>query len=94
MGLEAVNQFCDWSGMRVNIDKTRSSGRDFGRKKDIDLKCVTYQNKTILQIPSHQSFKYLGIRVALTQNWEEEKAHVYDSCKALLKIVQKHSYLP
>jgi hypothetical protein len=80
--------------MRMNCDKTRSSARNFATNRDVNLSGVTYEQQSIIQIPSHKSFKYLGVHVSLTQDWREEKEHIFNSCKALIKIVQKHSYMP
>ena len=93
-GLDEVDSFCNWSGMRVNIPKSRCTARNFRTKKDIPLDTVTYQMQEIPQIPSNKSFKYLGVHVALTRNWNEEKAHILNSCTALCTIAHKHTYLP
>jgi hypothetical protein len=93
-GLDAVAIFCQWSGMRKNVDKTRCTAKNFRTNRDIDLRSVTYDQQSITQIPSCKSFRYLGVHVTLTQGWKEEKEHIFNSCKALIKIAHRHNYMP
>jgi len=93
-GLEAVEKFGQWSGMRMNVNKTRSSAKNFKTNRDIDLSSVTYELQPIVQIPSNKSFKYLGVHVAMTQDWKEERKHIFSSCQALSNMVHKHQYIP
>jgi hypothetical protein len=55
-GLDAVAIFCQWSGMRKNVDKTRCTAKNFRTNRDIDLRSVTYDQQSITQIPSCKSF--------------------------------------
>lgn len=90
--LEAVNLFCMWSGMRVNVSKSEISAWDFNNNTTPDTSMVTMNGTPLEQLPASKAFRYLGFRFSLSGRWEEEIAHIFAVTSELVPIVTKHGY--
>ena len=92
--LDAIDNFCEWSGMRLNTMKTKATAYNFLTQSEVDLSSLKYHGEAFEQIPSNSSFKHLGIYTCLQRKWDDEITHIFDGCLKLLKSITKHKYLP
>ena len=90
--LAAVDLFCSWSGMRVNISKSEISAWDFNKNTTPDVSIVTMNGSPLQQLPASKAFRYLGFRFSLSGRWDEEIAHIFAVTSELIPIVTKHGY--
>jgi hypothetical protein len=63
--LQVVSSFCDWSGMRVKLQKSVISAYDYKAHEDLPTEGIRYNGGALVRLPAHESFRYLGVRAAL-----------------------------
>ena len=90
--LAVVDQFCAWSGMRLNTPKSEISAWDFKSGSEPDVSKSTVNGQTLARLPPTQAFRYLGFRFSLMGKWNEEVTHIMTTTKELLQVVAKHVY--
>ena len=90
--LNAVDEFCKWSGMRVNVSKSEISAWDFNKNTTPDVSTVTMNGTPLEQLLASKAFRYLGFRFSLSGSWDEEIAHIFSVTSELVPIVTKHGY--
>ena len=90
--LDAVDVFCKWSGMRVNVSKSEISAWDFKTNTTPNFSTVTMNGTPLEQLLASKAFRYLGFRFSLSGSWDEEIAHIFSVTSELVPIVTKHGY--
>ena len=98
--LRVVSDFCCWSGMRVKLQKSVITAFDFGSRCTIPTDQILYNGAPLVYLPPDKSFRYLGIRTALTNGrraksdanpcTDDEVEHVLRSTKELLQVLAEH----
>jgi len=90
--LDKTAQFCQWSGMRVKVIKTRLTAYDFGSCSVPDISGITYEGQEFKFILPREAFPYLGIRISLVGSFRLEREHVMGSVRELRDQVKLHRY--
>jgi len=98
--LQVVSDFCNWSGMRLQLKKSVITAFDFGRRCSLPTEGIHYNGSALVNLPPEKSFRYLGVRMALTKNrkkkgttgpcTEDEVSHVLHSTKDLTRLLMDH----
>ena len=102
--LQVVNDFCEWSGMRIKLKKSFITAYDFGAGQELPTEDIKYQGKALTRLPADESFPYLGIRASLVEigrrkgpasspGLSAEKKHVIAATKELVGVAKHHQYL-
>ena len=100
--LEVVSKFCEWSGMRIKLDKSVITAFDYQARCELETKEILYNGKPLVRLAADESFPYLGVRAsliasrkrcALSPGLASEKDHVFSDAKELVGIAKDHKYL-
>ena len=93
-----VDEWCKWSGMQVNIKKTRVTAASFLHAKSLDttggVHAILYRGQALPNIPAKNSFKYLGVRLSLLHGTKDEMNYVISRTTLIVNCVEKHIYQP
>ncbi|KAK3286911.1 hypothetical protein CYMTET_5556 [Cymbomonas tetramitiformis] len=73
--LEKLSTFGDWSGLRINEDKTKITGVEHGNKnvKEGRHQGVKCGSRTLKVLKAGDTYKYLGVLLNMLGTWKEEK---------------------
>ena len=63
--LTVVAGFCQWSGMRVKLQKSIASAFDFAKKEELPTGGILYNGVPLAHLPADASFCYLGVRASI-----------------------------
>ena len=98
--LNAISRFCSWSGMKVKLTKSIITAFDFGKRCNLPTDCIHYEGAALVSLPADESFRYLGVRAALTSRigrrsghapcTRDEIHHVISATKALKIEIAEH----
>ena len=95
--LEVVRRFCVWTGMRVKLSKSAITAYDFASRTDLTTDHIKYSGASLVHLPANESFRYLGVRTALTRGRSaqgpctaDEVQHVLSSTKELKRLLASH----
>ncbi len=107
--LNIVADFCQWSGMRIKLQKSVASVFDFARKEELPTGGIIYKGAPLVHLPADASFCYLGVRASIlartaggrrppqwpsaSPNLDAEKAHVFSVTKDIIGVTKQHRYL-
>ena len=64
--MTVLEDFCELSGLRVNMDKTKAMLSKTKEKREKTQPQITYQGKPIEAV---DSFKYLGLEIPSDHKW-------------------------
>ena len=85
----ALERFCQWSGLNVNVEKSVISGINHATGARIVTDGVKFQGRTFAPLPPDRLFRFLGVRVTLTGDPAHEKQHVLAVMRDLLTNIAK-----
>ena len=98
--LQVVADFCNWSGMRVKLQKSVITAFDFGSRSKLPTDQLRYNGYALVNLAPDESFKYLGVRTALTKSLnarpgscpctKDEIDFVHRSTKELTSMLAEH----
>ncbi|KAK3264600.1 hypothetical protein CYMTET_26673 [Cymbomonas tetramitiformis] len=73
--LKKLSAFGDWSGLRINEDKTKITGVEHGNKnvKESRHQGVKCGSRTLKVLKAGDTYKYLGVLLNMLGTWKEEK---------------------
>ena len=71
--LDVIARFWQWSGMRVKLAKSLITAFDYSRRSDMPTNDIRYNGEALACLPAHESFRYLGVRAALS-GWRRGRA--------------------
>ena len=102
--LKVVDDFCEWSRMRIKLKQSFITAYDFGAGQELPTEDIKYQGKALTRLPADESFPYLGIRASLVEigrrkgpasspGLSAEKKHVIAATKELVGVAKHHQYL-
>ncbi len=63
--LQAVSDFCAWSGMRVKREESVIAGFDYTQKARPPTASILYRGEPLASLPADEAFAYLGVRASL-----------------------------
>jgi hypothetical protein len=63
--LNIVADFCQWSGMRIKLQKSVASAFDFAGKEELPTGGILCKGVSLVHLPMDASFCYLGVRVSI-----------------------------
>ena len=82
-----------WSGVTVNLDKTRITAIDFASGRVLATDSILYKGSPFMVILPSEPFKYLGVRTTLTLDPKFEKEHVLQEMDKRLAALGKATAL-
>ena len=85
--VDEVEKFASWSGMWVNVAKSKITAFDFGRNIEPRVDHIRYRGAAFSHLAPSSPYKYLGFHISLTLDWSFHKRQVLD------KILETMSYL-
>ena len=92
IALKAVEDFCTWSGAKVNADKSEFSGNDFRTGEALSQVKLSIHGKALGWVNPNNASRYLGVRSSITGKFQDEKAHVFLLLKQLSDLCRRHPY--
>jgi hypothetical protein len=63
--LKVVSDFCAWSGMRINREKSVITGFDFKRHATLPTVGILFEGAPLTGLVPDEAFAYLGVRASL-----------------------------
>ena len=72
----ALERFCDWSGLQVNIEKSEISAIDHSTGERMATDGIRFKGQSFTALAPDDPYKYLGIRVTMTGDSRFEKEYV------------------
>ncbi len=66
---------------------------DFDQHTKADLSNISYKGHLLRHLPAADAFRFLSIRTALTESFDEERKYVLKSVKELEDLVKGHRYI-
>ena len=92
--LQRVHEFCEWAGVRINLNKSEITGYDFRRNSPIFVGGLKIGTGNPKYISPHTPFRYLGIRLTVTGDLRAEREYVIAKTQAAAAMLEKHDYHP
>ena len=92
--LEIVEQFEQWSGIRVNLKKTMVmavDGDKSRRKRQVE---VRYRGSLVRQLQEDETCRYLGFWATPNGDFKQTKKLVFQRTKEAMEMIQHHPYTP
>ncbi|KAK3236274.1 hypothetical protein CYMTET_53576 [Cymbomonas tetramitiformis] len=73
--LKKLAAFGDWSGLRINKDKSKITGVEHGNRniRESKHKGIKCGNQTLKVLKAGETYKYLGVLLNMLGTWKEEK---------------------
>ena len=99
--LHVVSNFCEWSGMRVKLQRSVITAFDFGARCELPTDTVLYKGQPLVRLTADQSFSCLGVRASLVQSKTRctsspglcsEKDRIFSATQELVGTVWGHKY--
>ena len=90
--LTIVDQFCNWSGMRLNVPKSEITAYNFRSKLEPDTSEIRVGGQALQRLAPTDPFRYLGFRFSLKGDFNAEAAHIMEGVTELMTVVHKHHY--
>ena len=95
--LGVIARFCQRSEMRLNMARSVITAFDYGRRTELPTNGIRYNGEILVCLPGRESFRYLGVRTALSgglrgasPNTADEIQHVKSSTKELTQRLAGH----
>ena len=92
--LNGVEEFEEWSGIRVNIKKTMVMAVDGDKKRREGRIEVKYRGKRLRQLESHEACRYLGFWATPNGDFTRTKEIVFQRTKEAIELIRHHPYSP
>ncbi len=71
-----LNKFYQWAGLTINNLKCTVIAHDWVTNKPLATSHFLIKGKPLPRLQPHQTYKYLGVEVAINGSWAQEKARV------------------
>jgi hypothetical protein len=91
---DCVDAFCDWTGVKINVDKSEITGYNFKTSRELPTGHLKLVGKKPKIIRPWDTFKYLGVRMTATGDMTEERKYVKDKTLQLIQKIRNHQYDP
>eukprot|EP00961_Rhodomonas_salina_P021253 286163-Rhodomonas_salina.1 len=62
--VDEVKQFAEWSGMWVNVSKSKITAFDFATRTEPKTAHITYGGSSFSYLPASETYKYLGFHIS------------------------------
>lgn len=89
-----INKFYKWSGLEINTSKCAVSAHHFGTDKPIKTHRFRINDAELPLLKPHQTYRYLGVEIALNGSWAAEKARVKSKLCECVAALKGSPYLP
>jgi hypothetical protein len=101
--LNRLERFCKWSGMEVNVKKTKVCSYDYGKGKEAaDVRELTYNGQLLAEVYDDAGacsiiapttpFPYLGYSMTLTGDWRAEMEKIMGKTRKLKEALTGHKF--
>mmetsp|Transcript_17308 Transcript_17308/g.47654 ORF Transcript_17308/g.47654 Transcript_17308/m.47654 type:complete len:254 (-) Transcript_17308:604-1365(-) len=91
--VSAIERFCAWSGLQVNVSKSEISAFDHGTGRPMCTDGIKFQGLSFTALAPASPFKYLGVRITMIGDFRCEKEHVLHETANRLQALSKASFL-
>jgi len=85
--------FLTWMGQMVNMLKSKISAIDFANGRTVATDSIQLNGAAFPVQPPHKALKQLGVRLAMTDDFSEEKAYVLEEMRQRLSALRLDSVL-
>jgi hypothetical protein len=85
--------FLTWTGQTVNMLKSKISAIDFANGRTVATDSIQLNGAAFPVQPPHKALKQLGVRLAMTDDFSEEKAYVLEEMRQRLSALRLDSVL-
>jgi len=92
--LACVNSYCQWAGVKINMDKTEVTGYDYTRECPLDLSILQLGNGKPKIVMPWDPVKYLVVRLTITGDLTFERDYVRKKTLDTIKQLTKHMFHP
>ncbi|MFM9151106.1 MAG: RNA-directed DNA polymerase, partial [Candidatus Planktophila sp.] len=83
-----VGAFLSWMGQMVNMLKSKISAINFANGHTVATDSIKLNGAVFPVQPPHKALKQLGVRIAMTDDFSEEKAYVMEEMKQRLSALR------
>eukprot|EP00961_Rhodomonas_salina_P257518 3480089-Rhodomonas_salina.1 len=90
--VDEVKQFAEWSGMWVNVSKSKITAFDFATRTEPKTAHITYGGSRFSYLPASETYKYLGFHISLTLDWTYHKSCVRDKISETIEQLKDTIY--
>ena len=100
--LQVVADFCEWSGMRIKLEKSVITAYDYKARQELATDEILYKGEPLAHLAADDSFPYLGVRASLVARrkrgvrapgLESETEHIFSATRELVGVARGHKYL-
>ena len=92
--LTCVDKFCEWTGVRINVEKSEITGYNFRTSRELPTSHLNMSGMKLKTIRPWDTFKYLGVRMTATGDMSAERKYVKDKTLSLIQKIKNHQYDP
>ena len=89
---DTISDFCEWSGMRTNPEKTEICAYHHGSRRQLNTDTLRLQGSTITAVNPFNPITYLGIRKTLVGDHHAQKLYVVQKTRGLRNPCINHPY--
>ena len=89
-----LNEFYEWAGLSINNSKCAVVAHDFATGADMCTDHVRINGARLPQHDQHDTYKYLGLQIAIGGSWAREKARVKRDIAACILALKGSPYNP
>eukprot|EP00961_Rhodomonas_salina_P274835 3712870-Rhodomonas_salina.1 len=85
--VDRIAEFSKWKGIHVHIKKSEITAYDYGTDTVLETDGIQYMGHPFAGLAPDQQFKFLGVRLTLTGEWQHEKRYIW---KAMMDRLAHH----
>ena len=90
--LQRVHEFALWSNMELCLLKCEITGYDFGLGAELPTNVIKLGGQQLTSLSATSSYKYLGLRLAVTGSTADERQYVLAACRRAATALKGHAY--
>jgi len=89
-----IDAFSQWAGIEVNVKKSEITAIDHSTGGRLETDGIRFRNQPFTRLSPSAPFKYLGIRMTLTEDWSFEKNYIWKQMSTRLSCLRKAVVTP
>eukprot|EP00961_Rhodomonas_salina_P044854 602248-Rhodomonas_salina.1 len=74
--VDRVAAFSTWTGIHVHVQKSEITAYDFGARVPLETDGIRYLGASFAKLAPDKPFKFLGVRLTLTGDWQLSLIHI------------------
>eukprot|EP00961_Rhodomonas_salina_P176162 2374636-Rhodomonas_salina.1 len=83
--VDRIAEFSKWTGIHVHIKKSEITAYDYGTNTALETGGIRYMGHPFAGLAPDQPFKFLGVCLTLTGEWQHEKRYIWKDHRRTLQ---------